>query len=644
MWNRSSSSAQNWPWHSRMAIRSWVRTYWWRKDHSCCAFWIQGICNLRNCWSWRPCKAEASSQFWSSGKTIDGTIHSPTSNFETLRGGEATWSISMAGWVHSAVGETRTSWSTGKTGDALLGITSRVINCPTSMTWSKSRTRLFIVMHAMPNSPTSLIWAWTSSRIVAPHLGWNLNGASVNPLKMTVHESTQRHPTVSVSSTMAGKSKIGVSSSSCIAILSGTVWQLASFARISESKTAAMLIVPSILPSHFGGKRSSARDSCLNSSQKAIISSSFGSKITSSSVGHTRRHRINSQDLYACNWAPGLKVGMCFMASMRSRMELRIHNACAGHASCPAADKVSRTSVPKSITGSNVFNPITSFGCRWRITLDPSGKMALRTKQPWRPLLSNRAWVKPNCRQPQGQALFWDPHACKAHGVFVFPLRRYFACNSSLTPNACISAMSRARLSSSSWAQSRTRGITCWTCCTFWNIGHWFNSIGPKSGAEMIHHARCRRHGHMWSSLSSTWRQWKPVHLTKWFNSPFTKASWAAGETHSSTISWAWSKNAVRSVFVRQFDLKSSLLRSSPNLEKGWRSWNQRWLWQHLLSFAKFGIEHHHCQCRRKSNGHHKLLSKGQASFDSGQPLLGSRTPRQWCLVLNPQNLNTDPL
>ena len=262
---------------------------------------------------------------------------------------------------------------------------------------------------------------------------------------------------------------------------------------------------------------------------------------------------------------------MFLRESIRSRMDPKIHNAWAGQASCPAAERVRRTSVPKSITGSKVFRPITSLGCRWRITVEPSRKVALRIKHPWSPLLSKRSWVNPNFRQPQGHARVWDPQACKAHGALDFSLRRYRKWRSSLIPKACISIKSKARFISSSCAQRRTRGMTCWTSWTSWNIGHCFKSMGPKSGEDNTHHDRCRRQGQMWSNLSSTWRQWKPVHFTKCSSSPFTKLSLAAGETHSNTTNWAWRRKAVLRVFGRLLALESSLLLSSPSLENGWQ-------------------------------------------------------------------------
>ena len=152
----------------------------------------------------------------------------------------------------------------------------------------------------------------------------------------------------------------------------------------------------------------------------------------------------------------------------------KIHPACNGHAIWPTAERVRRTSVPKSITGSKVFKPITSFGCKCLITDDPSGNCALRVRHPWSPLLAKRSCENPDFLHPHGHALVWDPQACKAHGAFPFPLSMYLMCFSSLTPKASSSISSSASWCSSLEAHSLISGITCCTSCMFCKIGHAF--------------------------------------------------------------------------------------------------------------------------------------------------------------------------
>ena len=288
-------------------------------------------------------------------------------------------------------------------------------------------------------------------------------------------------------------------------------------------------LLPWIIPSHLIGYSNSARDKFLWTCQNETRDPSLESS-PCVDRGHTILHRIRAQALYAWICKLGSKT-LCIRSwAILATTKLRIHNAWAGLAIWPTAERVRRTSVPKSMTGSIMLRPIASLGWMCRINVDPSGKTALRTKQPCNPLESSLSWwEKPHFLHPQGHGRVWDPQAWRAHGDFEFWFNRYLPCFPSATPNARISWSSRANSCSSESDHRQMSGITCWTWQTSGKGGHACNLTGPTSGEVKTHHARCRRHGQIESNRSSVWLQWNLVFWTNLEISACTKLSWAAG-------------------------------------------------------------------------------------------------------------------
>ena len=341
-WNLISSSAQNCAWESRIWSRSSVLKNWCLKDHNCCGETTFGRVNFRNC---SPCKCRngvASSHGWS-WTARPGMEHSPTSNFETLRGGDKISHDSWIGCDQVAVGEIHSSilstvsWL-GR------GLVFKMITCPTSMTWSNGTFTPFKVILSTSKDSTSLAWAFRNCSTVAQHVGWNRIGESCDPSMTTVHESACMHPTVVGSSEITGASSHGVGSSSCET--SGIVAGTFSWVLMMWSKTEAMFTEPSRESSHRMGNTSSARERSLYSLQNPIMAKSLASHTNSWGAGHTKRHLMRSHDLYAWICALASKLLICFSSSNWADRKPNTQSAWTGLASCPAAERVSLTCSP----------------------------------------------------------------------------------------------------------------------------------------------------------------------------------------------------------------------------------------------------------------------------------------------------------
>ena len=150
-----------------------------------------------------------------------GMVQSPTSNLETLRGGD--WMASSLGrHVHGNVGET--TGSIGSDGSSRTGAASLIRNTwPTSMAWSMPTGAPCKQMDSTFIWPTSFSCALRNCPMVVVHFGCNLMGESEVPSNMTVHESTHMQPWVASSSAMEGASIHGVGRSSGSVANSGTV-------------------------------------------------------------------------------------------------------------------------------------------------------------------------------------------------------------------------------------------------------------------------------------------------------------------------------------------------------------------------------------------------------------------------------------
>ena len=170
----------------------------------------------------------------------------------------------------------------------------------------------------------------------------------------------------------------------------------------------------------------------------------------------------------------------------------KIQQAWIGLAICPAAARVSRGLVPKSMIGSNPHSIMTSLGwmcLRMHSWLSVGQDL---TKHPNNPF-SRRRWAEsPARRHPHWQAKTCDPHEWSAHGAQPSMLRRYLLKPPVSVPKASCSISFKDKASSSEMSHGRIFGITCRTLVTTCNFGQSYNWVLPIKGEVRSHHARER--------------------------------------------------------------------------------------------------------------------------------------------------------